>query len=111
MPDSVTSEDFSLTPSIKDKVQESVDYLKEHFGQKCGISVFLKKISDHSYRVIFRVRMKNKELLGTETGPDLYTAIGQAKAHAFRAINDFKKKKVSKRKKIKGDSLEEPLQL
>ena len=30
---------------------------------------------------------------------------------ARKAINDFKKKKVSKRKKIKGDSLEEPLQL
>ncbi|MCB0422117.1 MAG: HPF/RaiA family ribosome-associated protein [Bdellovibrionales bacterium] len=99
MPDSIACEDFDLTPAIKDSVQESIDYIKDHSGMDCGVSVFIKSTASHQYKVIFRVRVKNKEIAGMGEGTDLYQVIGLARTHATRMLSEYKGRKLTRRKK------------
>ena len=101
MSDTISCEDFKLTASIKQRVDDSIDFIKDHLGANCNISVFLKRASDHSYKVIFRTRLKNKEILGMNTNTDLYAAIIQAKSNVARHIDTYKKKKLNRRKRFR----------
>lgn len=99
MPDQLVCEDFSLTPAIKESVQESVDYIKDHAGRDCGVSVFIKSTAHENYKVIFRTRIKNKEISGMDEGKDLYQVIGKARSHVTRMLADHKDKQLARRKK------------
>ena len=102
----IISEDFDLTPAIRDGIKERVDQVHDHLRKEHAVAVYLSKSGNELFTVRMNVRVGKKDITSSDTDRDFYHALAKAKDHLLRQIDRQKKKKISMRHRrtaIKGD--------
>ncbi|MCB0362448.1 MAG: HPF/RaiA family ribosome-associated protein [Bdellovibrionales bacterium] len=99
----IISEDFDLTPAIREGILERVGFVNDHLRENCPISVYLSKSSSQLFTVRMNMRTKRKDFTSSGTDRDFYVALNQAKDHLVRQIDDRRKKRISMRHRARGE--------
>ena len=93
----IASEDFKLTPAIKEAVHERVEQVNKFLKNDENVTVNLSKEGDNIFNVIIQVRSHKHDFVGTAKNEDFYVALNQAKAHVVRQLSDNKDKHLASR--------------
>ncbi|MCC7405430.1 MAG: ribosome-associated translation inhibitor RaiA [Bdellovibrionales bacterium] len=93
----IISEDFDLTPSIREGIQERVEQVNEVLRKEHAISVYLTKTSGELFTVRINVRVGRKDLTSSDTNRDFYQALNAAKDHLLRQVDRQNKRRIAQR--------------
>lgn len=97
----IISEDFELTPAIKEAVHEKVEQVLEHirdrYKEESPVKVFLSKNSGSEFKVQFKMHVKKRDISSHAESHDFYKSLNEAKQKIVRQINDLKEKNLTKR--------------
>ncbi|MCB0367107.1 MAG: ribosome-associated translation inhibitor RaiA [Bdellovibrionaceae bacterium] len=93
----IISEDFDLTPAIREGIKEKVDQVNEHLRKEHSVSVYLSKTSDQLFTVRMNVRLGKKNITSSDTDRDFYAALAKAKDHLIRQVDRRNKKRIAMR--------------
>lgn len=93
----IASEDFKLTPAIKDAVHEKMEQVNKFLKKDESIIVNLAKESGDVFSVILQVHVYGHDFVGSSQDLDFYKALNQAKNHLVRQLADHKDKYVTSR--------------
>ena len=95
--DEIICEDFAMTDSIRDAVQEKIQFIEDHTKKRFPVKVYISKEGDSEYQVRFQAHVSKKDLEATGRGDDFYAALKDGKGKFLKLINDQKSKELTKR--------------
>ena len=93
----VISEDFALTPAIKEAIREKVDQVSEHLKDDPAVKIFLSKDGGKKFKILMNVHSRHQDFSSHAEDEDFYVALNSSKAKLIRQINDFKEKVITRR--------------
>lgn len=94
----IISEDFDLTPAIKEGIEDKVNQVLGHLRREDRpISVYLSKDSSQLFTVRMNLHMGRKTFTSSCTNRDFYIALNRAKEQLVRQVDDRRKKRISMR--------------
>jgi len=93
----IVSEDFKLTPAIKDAITDKISQVKKHLKNDEKVTVRLSKQSNEVFAVILQVHAHRQDFVGKSENLDFYKALNQAKSHLVRQLVDSKGKHIASR--------------
>lgn len=94
----IISEDFDLTPAIKEGIEDKVNQVLGHLRREDRpISVYLSKDSSQLFTVRMNLHMGRKAFTSSCTDRDFYIALNRAKEQLVRQVDDRRKKRISMR--------------
>lgn len=96
----IVSEHFSLTPAIKEHVNQQIKELEPHLPQPHGdVQVTVDETSARTFRAVFKIHAWKKEVISKALAPNLYFAISQARLTLARRLDEIRHKRISKFRK------------
>ncbi len=95
----IVSEDFVLSPAIKERAERHIGAIREQLHDDSKVSVFLKKVSAKDYSAHYQVRFLKKDLVVDFRGPDLYKNMDKAVHKLIFLIHELKKQKQDNKRK------------
>ncbi len=98
MQKAIACEGFDLTPAIKEHVEQNIDIIKENLPTQGTVRVFLSNPSQRNFTALFKVHIKQRDVVATETEDNLYKAITGARVHLERRLRDLREKRISRRR-------------
>ena len=99
MSDFIVSEDFIITPAMREHMQGHIEHLKQELGDDSKVSIFLKKVASHNFSAHYQVRVFKKDLITEFSGPDLYKSMDRAFHGLVNQIHKLHKKKLDQRRR------------
>jgi ribosomal subunit interface protein len=98
----IISEDFEVTPAIRDHVDKCLNELL-HFvpntDEDMQVRFFLKQEADQLFSATLRAHFWSREFVATHRSPNLYQAVTLAKRHLVRQVNHVKGRRSAMKRK------------
>ncbi len=103
MSEFIVSEDFAITPAMRDHMQGHIEHLQRELGDDTKISIYLKKVADHNFSAHYQVRFLKKDLITEFNGPDLYKSMDRAFHALVLQIHKLSQKRIDQRRRASSE--------
>lgn len=94
----IASEDFDLTPAIREHVDAAVATITESLPKRESVSTFLAHPNKREFTTLMKVHAYNREIVAKAADEDLYRSVTKARGVLLRRLHDTKEKMVGNRR-------------
>ncbi|HAM88361.1 MAG: Sigma 54 modulation protein/ribosomal protein S30EA [Candidatus Falkowbacteria bacterium GW2011_GWC2_38_22] len=114
----IKAKKITMSPNIKDYIQEKMDMLDKYLGTvqvtNCDVEIAMDVNSQHKgeiYRAEVNLSVPGELIRVEKTEKDLYKAIDKVKDHLARSIRRYKDIKLDKKRQGGEEKVEEILEV